>query len=402
MNQKRKESFVLLGITFLFFVSFFLFLSGRERTSKLYAYNELHKPEKQQVAQSNPEQKQEDKHQEKDQKKKNQDEESDKNNNSDQDSDSSEGNGTNVKNPKGNGTGDGEEGENTEDPTNESEPTENEAYPTPSAAPTEVPTPGPKDENLPVSIACSWGDKDDLLYGKPISKDNIKVTVEYTDGTKKEVSGSDCIFRGLNNDSLGKHTATVEYEGVSCRVSYTINNYVVGITYSWPTKDECYTGEYIDSEVLTVYSKMADGSKSVLSEKKYKLTGINEQLDGEKQEFKIKYEDFTVTGTCHFYRRMIRFKCIYYNDNEMSDEVANLDYYVGDYDLFVGEKLSLHNFTTKSEDLYEYDDDRSYKGKKYTLKELVVKVDDKEQKLPYTVKERFFEPIHVIKKYVKN
>lgn len=71
--------------------------------------------------------------------------------------------------------------------------------------------------------------------------DGMKVTAKYESGKTSRLAKGAYVVRGLNNNSVGKHNMTISSGGAECRISYTINNYTKSLTYSWPTKDECYT-----------------------------------------------------------------------------------------------------------------------------------------------------------------
>ena len=142
--------------------------------------------------------------------------------------------------------------------------------------------------------------------------DGMKVTAKYESGKASRLAKGAYVVRGLNNNSVGKHNMTISSGGAECRISYIINNYTKSLTYSWPTKDECYTEEDFSDGALTVQVLMADGTKQEIT--KYEITGYNEKLFDKQQTFTITYKDkvidktFTATGTCTFHMRSMRIR----------------------------------------------------------------------------------------------
>lgn len=424
MKQKWKESILLFAIMLLVMGLSYAGLSGWKRTPHLYEYDKTAqaKQEKQMELAQQGEERQNGKEQKQPQKK------NTKNNNNtdrkEQDTDQKDDQNTSDSNRKRQGTdgdrsmrGDGEDGgsdlpQQSVMPTGPEQTDAPVDAPTYTRVPTKMPTvahtqtpepkPTPKDEVA--SLACTWSDKDELLYGEKIATDGMKVVATYRSGDTKEIAEKDYTIRGLNNNSVGKHTMTIAYGNVECRLSYTINNYTKSLDYSWPTKDRCYEGEDIEDASLSVKVKMADGTTKTVT--KYTVSGINSYLTNEPQNFKISYKDtvinktFSVTGSCTFYSRKISIHCYYYSDAEMT-KLVDSHSYNGDYDYFSDERISLRAFTDGDLD----DDDATYKKKKYTLKEVKVEEADGSgnlvsKSLPYLVKERFFDGISLTKKYV--
>lgn len=276
--------------------------------------------------------------------------------------------------------------------------------PTQKAEPTGSPEP---EKDRVVKLACTWPARKNLLYGETIPKESIQVTAEYSSGEKKQIAAGDYTIRGLKNDSVGEHTMTVSYnrdESIKCDLNYVVNNFTKSLTYSWPTKNQCYKGEEFPSSEITVKTKMADGTTKTTT--KYTITGYNNLLLDVEQKFTISFKDtvinksFTVEGTCRFLNRQITMHCYYYSDEQMEHQVAEHTYN-GDYDYFANETITLRKFTSGELD----DDDTVYRKKRYTLKELSLSEIDsagtvKKQTLPYKVKERFFDAISLTKKYV--
>lgn len=132
--------------------------------------------------------------------------------------------------------------------------------PKPSTEPDDNPknTDKPEETDRIISLSCEWSEKDNLLYDKDISMDGMKVTAKYESGKTSRLAKGAYVVRGLNNNSVGKHNMTISSGGAECRISYTINNYTKSLTYSWPTKDECYTEEDFSDGALTVQVLMAD------------------------------------------------------------------------------------------------------------------------------------------------
>ena len=197
---------------------------------------------------------------------------------------------------------------------------------------------------------------------------------------------------------------TISSGGAECRISYTINNYTKSLTYSWPTKDECYTEEDFSDGALTVQVLMADGTKQEIT--KYEITGYNEKLFDKQQTFTITYKDkvidktFTATGTCTFHMRSMRIRCYYYRDESLTDLAGSYSY-AGNYDYYSDERVSLNAF--RKDDLQ--DKDTMYNSKKYVLKSVEMEEADPsgnyaKKTTPYLVKERFFYGIRMTKIYV--
>ena len=244
---------------------------------------------------------------------------------------------------------------------------------------------------------------DNLLYGKDISMNGMKVTAKYESGKTSRLAKGAYVVRGLNNNSVGKHNMTISSGGAECRISYTINNYTKSLTYSWPTKDECYTEEDFSDGALTVQVLMADGTKQEIT--KYEITGYNEKLFDKQQTFTITYKDkvidktFTATGTCTFHMRSMRIRCYYYR--ESLTDLAGSYSYAGNYDYYSDERVSLNAF--RKDDLQ--DKDTMYNSKKYVLKSVEMEEADPsgnyaKKTTPYLVKERFFYGIRMTKIYV--
>lgn len=234
--------------------------------------------------------------------------------------------------------------------------------------------------------------------------DGMKVTAKYESGKTSRLAKGAYVVRGLNNNSVGKHNMTISSGGAECRISYTINNYTKSLTYSWPTKDECYTEEDFSDGALTVQVLMADGTKQEIT--KYEITGYNEKLFDKQQTFTITYKDkvidktFTATGTCTFHMRSMRIRCYYYRDESLTDLAGSYSY-AGNYDYYSDERVSLNAF--RKDDLQ--DKDTMYNSKKYVLKSVEMEEADPsgnyaKKTTPYLVKERFFYGIRMTKIYV--
>lgn len=278
--------------------------------------------------------------------------------------------------------------------------------PKPSAEPDDNPknTEKPEETDRIISLSCEWSEKDNLLYGKDISMDGMKVTAKYESGKTSRLAKGAYVVRGLNNNSVGKHNMTISSGGAECRISYTINNYTKSLTYSWPTKDECYAEEDFSDGALTVQVLMADGTKQEIT--KYEITGYNENLFDKQQTFTITYKDkvidktFTATGTCTFHMRSMRIRCYYYRDESLADLAGSYSY-AGNYDYYSDERVSLNAF--RKDDLQ--DKDTMYNSKKYVLKSVEMEEADAsgvyaKKATPYLVKERFFYGIRMTKIYV--
>lgn len=275
----------------------------------------------------------------------------------------------------------------------------------PTPTPTKKPAPTEKPDNI-VSLSCKWEEKDHLLYGEEISLDGLIVTAKYESGKTVVLAEGKYNVRGLNNNSVGKHNMVVSSGGAECRMSYTINNFTKSLTYWWPTKDECYGGEEFYDDVLKVYAKMADGTKQqVLT---FQISGYNNQLYDVPQTFQITYhdetvnKDFSVDGTCTFHMRILKVQCYYYKDSGQTD-LAGSKTYLGDYDAYSEERMSLWKFQKEVKD--GDDGDAKYKKKTYSLKAVKIEEQDEngsfaEKRVPYYFEERFFREVRLTKIFV--
>lgn len=424
MRQRWKESAVLLGGLFLSVGMIYSGLANWNRTPHLYEYDR----DQIRAQEQNPELVQQGDSQEDNKREQQKPKNTKSQNNSNNDRKEEDEDQTNAQNtsdsdnqqfdPNGDVAvnGDGGTGDSTDPdinlpsgapagtpvPVDDAEPT---AEPKVTATPAvSKPTPVPTQTDKVIAISCTWAERKDLLYGKDLPTDTIVVTAEYASGEKKQIPAGKYTIRGLNNDSLGEHSMKISYEGVECELRYVINNFTKEITYSWPTREQCYRGEELPGDALTVSTIMADGSRRQTT--KFTLSGINSALIDEYQTFTISYKDTTIdetfklTGTCRFLNRKITVHSYYYKDDALTQKVGektrneNYDYYAEEY-------LSLRDFQNGNLD----DTDTVYQKKKYVLKEIAVsEVDDAgnlvKQSLPYFVKERFFNGVSLTKVYV--
>lgn len=438
MKQKWKESLFLISIFLAAAFVIYRGLANWDRTSHLYEYDKNSLAAERKVADAiqQEEKEQESKTQVKKEPKK-QWERQEKEKNAKQNKDTSEaekkrkedgsdtsvsGNdgdttgtqgqneGTPAPDPPGNSPlptfpvsdGEGEDG-SVEDPQPTATPKKT-AEPTEKPKPSPTPVPSEKPDAI-VSLSCEWSEKDRLMYGEDISFEGMKITAKYKSGKTSLLKQGEFVVRGLNNNSVGKHTMTVVSGGAECRVSYTILNYAKSLTYSWPTKDQCYEGEDpADSGELKVYVKMADGTKQQVIN--YQISGYNNKLYDVAQNFKIAYRDETVNktfkaeGTCTFHMRIFHVRCYYYNDAAKTDLVGTKTY-LGNYDDFSELGVSLRAFQRGDLD----DKDTMYDKVKYKLKAVTMEEADEnetyiEKSTPYLVKERFFYGVRMTKIYV--
>lgn len=201
-------------------------------------------------------------------------------------------------------------------------PPEPKPTPEPTAAPTETPTQAPTatpEPDKPVSLACTWKDKDSLIYGKTIPKDTISVKVTMSSGKEITLSPSEYTIAGLKNDSLGEHIMTVVYENVSCKIRYTVNNAIDHLELDWPTKDKCYKGEPLEDADITVTVYMVDDTSYDLEDGQYTIHGIDNQKTDVKQSFTINYKDQKIEGTCTFRDRIKTYTDSYYDDSRLDE-----------------------------------------------------------------------------------
>ena len=70
----------------------------------------------------------------------------------------------------------------------------------PSAEPDDNPknTEKPEETDRIISLSCEWSEKDNLLYGKDISMDGMKVTAKYESGKTSRLAKGAYVVRGLN------------------------------------------------------------------------------------------------------------------------------------------------------------------------------------------------------------
>lgn len=257
--------------------------------------------------------------------------------------------------------------------------------PEPTAEPSEEPTEEPEDEIK--SIKCSWPDKDSLVYGKSIPIDTMVVTAVYESGREEELSPDDYQITGLRVTVCGKHKLTVTYGDFECKLTYTVANYIVKLTYDWYSKDLCYKGEAINDDVLNVYAEMADGSEEEIPFGDYDLSGVNNKLIDEEQNFTIRYQGFEVSGTCTFYAWTVTVHNIYCSDAGYQDVVREV----------VGEAQEVsYNQRIKSLGLGTRKD---YKGDAYVLKKEELTADGSKKAIPYNVRSREYD-IHIYRYFV--
>ena len=300
------------------------------------------------------------------------------------DSDPSNTNNTsNTGNSNGGGGGDGS-GHTPGDVTVRTKPTPTPIptlMPDPSSTPEPVATSEPTEEpeDKIKSIKCSWPDKDSLLYGKSIPRDTMVVTAVYESGKEEKLSQDDYQVTGLRATVCGKHKLTVIYGDFECKLTYTVENYIVKLTYDWDSQDTCYKGEAINDDVLTVYTEMADGSEEEIPFGDYDLSGIDNKLVDKKQNFTIRYKGFEVSGTCTFHAWTVTVHNVYCSDAGYKDVVYEA----------VGEPQEVdYNQRIKSLGLGT---EKSYKGDTYILKKEELTADGRKRPLPYNVRAREFD-----------
>lgn len=376
--KKKMESLFFIAVAVLVIFSLRIALGSCERSEHEYKYaDSLHLEEETKQIVEEPEETEEREETEEETEVEDVENEDDTD-----DSDPSDTNNTsNTGNSNGGGGGDGS-GHTPGNVTVTTKPTpEPTPTPQPSQTPEPVATPEPTEEpedNIK-SIKCSWPDKDSLVYGKSIPKDTMVVTAVYESGKEKEISKGDYEVTGLRVTVCGKHKLTVIYGEYTCTLTYTVANYIVKLTYDWDTKDKCYKGEPIDDEVLTVYTQMADGSEEEVAFGDYDLSGVNNNLTDKKQNFKIKYKGFEVSGTCTFYAWTVTVHNVYCSDAGCQDVVHEV----------VGQPQEVsYNQRIKS---LESGTEKSYKGDTYVLQKEELIADGRKRPLPYNVTAREFD-----------
>ena len=255
------------------------------------------------------------------------------------------------------------------------------ASPTPTPTPKPTPTKSPKPEETEkadevVALQCSWPDKDSLKYGESIPKNTIVVKAEYASGKVATLNAGDYIIIGLKNDSLGRHTMTIIYQGINYQMDYTVGNFLKSISYNWSTKDRCYYNEDVTPEI-TIKVYMADGSVEEVKEG-FTISGINTKDTSGEQTFTISYMGLSVTGTCRFYDLEYIVVEKYYDGDTLMDEVT----------------------TTKINKSYDQKriqkvdgETKMHNGTEYALKDLKLTVDGVSKKTPYVIEERDFKVV---------
>lgn len=369
--KKRMESLFFIAVAVLVIFSLRFALGNCERSEHEYKYAgslNLEEETKQVAEETEETEEQEETNEETEiEDIEDEDEPSDTNDNS------------NTGNSNGGGGGDGsgnKPGKTTvrakPTPTPKPEPSQ-----TPKPAATTEPTEEPEDKVK--SIKCSWPDKDSLVYGKSIPKDTMVVTAVHESGKEEKLSQDDYQITGLRVTVCGKHKLTVIYGDFECKLTYTVANYIVKLTYDWDSQDTCYKGEAINDDVLTVYTEMADGSEEEIPFGDYDLSGIDNKLVDRKQNFTIRYKGFEVSGTCTFHAWTVTVHNVYCSDAGYKDVVHEA----------VGEPQEVgYNQRIKSLGLGT---EKSYKGDTYILKKEELIADGRKRPLPYNVRAREFD-----------
>lgn len=159
------------------------------------------------------------------------------------------------------------------------------------------------------------------------------------------------------------------------------------LEYQWPTKDDCYYKEVIDSEVLTVYAVMEDGTKKILSDNEYKLSEIDNTKLEKEQNFSITYKNYEVSGKCLFKIRKVVSSERSYFDEEKSFRIAGssssktaMDNLECEYESEIGTVVDCFGITT-------------------VCTEESIMVDGKQEKLPYKAGKRDFD-IRIVRIYI--
>ncbi len=423
-KKKRKESIIFIGLMLVLCVGAFFCLSRWERFPRVYSYGDGMRIKPEQVAQaktneqgekkkekekqtkqketpspqpsqtpasdnqgeempeSTPKQ-EKDKNHRKEDPQATSDTEGDENESNDEGEEATEGsnggeedNGDGGSNPAV-GPEEGQEGEESTGETpnpGETPKPSSTPIPTPTLKPTPTPTAKPTEKpDTVVALQCFWPDKDNVIYGETIPKSTIVVKAEYASGKVVTLKTGEYMITGLKNDSLGEHTMTIIYQGIYYQMDYTVHNVFEAISYDWPTKDKCYYGEEVESEII-VYAHMADGSLETIYNG-FTVSGINNKDTSGEQTFTISYGGFSVTGSCRFY------------DLEYTEVVKCYD---GDTLIEEDTKKEV-NVDHESEIVSEPKGEVITKGGvEYTLDEMNLVVDGKNKSLPYVIKERDF------------
>ncbi len=187
--------------------------------------------------------------------------------------------------------------------------------PIPTEAPPVVAPPTTVPDEI-VSITCEWPDKDKPEYGKKMPDSTLKVYAVYRSGKKEELDKNDCYFLGLNNKVCGIRQFTVFYEDFEYTMDYTVNNYMVGIEFSWVEETNRFRkGVVLNDDWISVYAEMADGKLEDIRYGDYLMEGIDNLLVDVEQAFTITYKGFHVSGTCRFEEQEWISEMRYYTDN---------------------------------------------------------------------------------------
>lgn len=317
-------------------------------------------------------------------------------------------NGSGAGNGNGRGDGNGGNGGNTGGDT--------AATPAPTPAPTPTPytEPQPDETNKPdetkkpqerlKSIKARWSEPVAIYYEDNIEeyKKKIEVTAVYDSGREEILHNGEYSISGFSsvNKGCGQHTMKLSYQGESCHLGYSVENWTKSIFCKWDFDDSqrsdnnlrLYKGEMIWDEVLSVCAKVADqtdkngdGEGNIdLYYGEYNVTGLDPNKTGEIQHFTVTYQGitaggksktFTATGECRFNDRIMTTHTIYCNDAEHQDIVSQ------ETDT---ETIKVNGKKTKQIKAAETKSVEK-NGKIYTLADQSLTVEGKDRKLPYTL-----------------
>lgn len=143
----------------------------------------------------------------------------------------------------------------------------------------------------------------EINIGQTPDFSNIKVKVNFEDGTSKEVGYSDVTISALDTTTAGKKTVTVTYSGAIAKFDVTVidpdaNATVTSIKVVPGSVDSAYyIGQTPDMSRLQVEATYSNGKVGLLSAEEYTYSAIDTSAAGE-QTFTVTYTaDNTITDS---------------------------------------------------------------------------------------------------------
>ncbi|MCM1114509.1 MAG: bacterial Ig-like domain-containing protein [Clostridium sp.] len=200
-----------------------------------------------------------------------------------------------------------------------------------------------KENKNPVTIRLEFSKdfKTEYLWGESLDTKGLTVTAVYNGGATKQVSTSDCSFKGYNKALEGTQKIVVEYCNASATFEITLKKTtqksertVTGVRGTAPTKLVYTTADTaIDLRGLKVRAVYSDGTYS--SEYNYKdavvLTKVDFSLIGE-QQVTVRIADlFNYTFT------------IMIEDIKQDDDIASIRLQSSSYHFYIGEDPDYSN-----------------------------------------------------------